>query len=57
MTDAFEDLFHMEADHRGVPALRYVLVPHPLGGLKPDAVRAKAEAAVDDLEAALLGGP
>lgn len=57
VTDAFEDLFHLEAEQRGVSALAYVLVPHPLGGLKPDAVRAKAAAAVDDLEAALLGGP
>ena len=55
VTDAFEDLFHLEADQRGVPGLHYVLVPHPLGGLKPDAVRAKAAAAVNDLEAALLG--
>jgi hypothetical protein len=38
-----------------MPALPFVIVPHPLGGIRPDAVRAKAVSAVDDLEAALLG--
>jgi hypothetical protein len=35
--------------------LIYLVVPHPLGGIKPPAVREKALAAVDQLEAALLG--
>lgn len=42
-TDAFEDLLRFEAEQRGMAALPYVIVPHPLGGLKPEAVRAKAE--------------
>ena len=54
-TDAFEDLLRLEAEQRGMPELTYLVVPHPLGGIKPDAVRAKALAAVAGLEAALLG--
>ena len=37
--------------------LTYIVVPHPLGGIRPDAVRAKARDAVDALESALLGRP
>ncbi|MFN0094422.1 MAG: hypothetical protein ACKVVT_06550 [Dehalococcoidia bacterium] len=46
MTDAFEDLFHLEAEQRGLPGLPYVVVPHPLGGIRGPAVREKALAAV-----------
>jgi hypothetical protein len=35
--------------------LTYLVVPHPLGGIRPDAVRSKAWDAVDELEALLLG--
>ncbi|MCA9284263.1 MAG: hypothetical protein KDA22_03545 [Phycisphaerales bacterium] len=55
-TTVFEDLLKLEAEQRGMPGLTYLLVEHPLGGIRPDAVRAKALAAVDALEAALLGG-
>jgi len=54
VTDAFEDLFHLEAEHRGLAALPCVLVDHPLGGLKPDEVVTKGTDAVEALEAALL---
>lgn len=54
-TDAFEDLLRLEAEQRGMPELTYLVVPHPLGGIKPDAVRTKALEAVPGLEAALLG--
>jgi hypothetical protein len=54
-TDAFEDLLKLEAEQRGMPDLVYLVIGHPLGGIRPDAVRAKAAAAVDDLEARLLG--
>lgn len=54
-TDAFEDLLKLEAEQRGMPGLVYLVIPHPLGGIRPDAVRQKARAAADDLEAALLG--
>ena len=54
-TDAFEDLLKLEAEQRGMADLAYIVVPHPLGGIKPAEVRVKALAAVDDLERALLG--
>ena len=52
-TDAFTDLLHLEAEQRGLPGLPHLSVPHPLGGLKPDAVRAKAEPVIDELLALL----
>lgn len=39
----------MEAEQRGMPSLSFLVVPHPLGGIRPDAVRLKAAAAVDGL--------
>ena len=54
-TDAFEDLLKLEAEQRGMADLVYLVIPHPLGGIKPPVVRAKAAAAVDALEQALLG--
>ncbi len=36
-----------------MPDLPHVLVPHPLGGVKEDAVRAKTVPVVDDLIDAL----
>ena len=57
VTDAFEDLFHLEAEQRGMASLPFVIVPHPLGGLKTDAVTAKAAAAADEVERALLSRP
>ena len=55
MTDAFIDLFALEAEQRGMPALPHVVIPHPLGGIHDDSVVAKAHAVRDDLAAALLG--
>jgi hypothetical protein len=54
VTDAFEDLFHLESEQRGMPGLAHVIVPHPLGGLRPDVVRRKGMAVVDDFERALM---
>lgn len=48
-TDAFEDLFLFEAEQRGLPELPYVVIPHPLGGLKPDAAKLKAPPVADKL--------
>jgi len=56
VTDAFEDLFRLEAEQRGAPGLAHVIIPHPLGGIQPEAVIARAEAATPDLRDALLGG-
>ncbi len=55
VTDAFEDLFQLEAEQRGAPDLPYVVIPHPLGGIQPAAVLALARDAVPALRAALLG--
>ncbi len=52
-TDAFVDLLLLEAEQRGMPDLPYIVVPHPIGGLQEGAVTEKAEAALDDLLAAL----
>lgn len=54
-TDAFLDLFKLEAQQRGLPELPYIVVPHPLGGIRPELVEGKARAAADDLMRALLG--
>lgn len=55
MTDAFEGLFKLEAEQRGAPELPYIVIPHPLGGIQPDAVEEKAREATAALRAALLG--
>lgn len=55
VTDAFEGLFKLEAEQRGAPGLPYIVIPHPLGGIQPDAVREKAIEATPALRAALLG--
>ena len=34
---------------KGLPYLPLVVVPHPLGGLGPDAVSAKADKAIDGI--------
>ena len=54
VTDAFEDLFHLEAEQRGMPDLSFFVVGHPIGGIRPAKVREKAAEAVDDALAALL---
>ena len=55
-TTAFEDLVRLEAQQRGLADLPYIVVPHPLGGIRPPAVEEKARAALDDLVDALMGG-
>lgn len=54
VTDAFEGLFKLEAEQRGAPDLPYIVVPHPLGGIQPDAVQEKAREAAPALLGALL---
>ena len=43
----------MEAEQRGLPLLHRLAVPHPIGGLKPPSVIAKAQPAVSELIAHL----
>ncbi len=55
-TTAFTDLLQLEAEQRGLPELDRLIVAHPLGGLRPERVRARIDDAVlDRLAAALLG--
>ena len=55
-TTAFTDLLQLEAEQRGLPELDRLIVAHPLGGLRPERVRARVDdAVVDRLESALLG--
>ncbi len=56
-TSAFTDLLQLEAEQRGLAELDRVIVPHPIGGLKPEAVRRKVDdAVVDQLLASLTAG-
>lgn len=41
-TDEFQSLGALECKARGMPDLPFVITAHPIGGLKPDQVRAKA---------------
>ena len=40
-----------------MPDLRYIVVPHPIGGIQHDAVAEKARASLPDLLAALTPEP
>jgi hypothetical protein len=42
-TDEFSQLGRHEAESLGMPALPLALVPHPLGGQKPEHIREKAD--------------
>jgi hypothetical protein len=56
-TDAFAALGRAAAEALGVPHVPLVTVPHPIGGVDPAAVRARAEAVVDEVLAALTVQP
>jgi hypothetical protein len=45
-TDEFSQLGRHEAESLGMPALPIALVPHPLGGQRPEHIREKAEKAI-----------
>ena len=47
-TDEFESLGRLESKARGMPDLPVAITKHPIGGLKPEQVRAKAEAMLAD---------
>ena len=49
----FREQFQLEAEHCGMPGMRFVFIEHPLGGISPAAVRAKAMKALPDMLAAL----
>lgn len=53
-TDAFEALLELEARQQGLPSLANIIVPHPIGGLKPEVVREKVTPEVVDRVLAAL---
>jgi hypothetical protein len=48
-TPVFIELLKLEAAQQGLPNLRYIVVPHPIGGMQPQAVVEKGRAAVEEL--------
>src|SRR5687767_9449959 len=56
-TDAFISLARAASLKYGLPHLAVATVPHPIGGLDPKLVEAKAETIVDDVLAALTRDP
>jgi hypothetical protein len=48
-TDEFTTLGRMQAQALRMPHLPIVVIPHPLGGLKPEEVRERAERAVEEI--------
>jgi hypothetical protein len=52
-TEPFVALAHQVADHYRLPSARIAVVTHPLGGVDADGVRARAEAAVEQVLALL----
>lgn len=48
-------MFLFEARQKGMPGLPYVVVPHPLGGVREDEIRRRGAASADAVLAALRG--
>lgn len=51
-TSAFIDLARSTMSGYGAPDMAFVVVPHPMGGIKLEEIQAKADAAFDDIVAA-----
>ena len=56
LTDAFESTAKEMAELWGVPDFRFVMMPHPLGSLSPDAIAQKANDLVAPVLALLREG-
>ncbi|MCH9047156.1 MAG: hypothetical protein IIA40_13760 [SAR324 cluster bacterium] len=52
-TDAFVGLAREESKNLGMPDLAIAIVEHPIGGLKPDQVAQRAQAALEPVISAL----
>jgi hypothetical protein len=48
-TTEFESLAREEARAQALPDARIAVVPHPIGGVSDDALRARADAVVDEV--------
>jgi hypothetical protein len=55
-TDEFLSLGRLESRSRGLADLDFAITQHPIGGLRPPAVLAKAEALVADVVRSLTDG-
>lgn len=55
-TDEFQALVELEAKARGMPELPLALTAHPIGGLRPPAVTAKAAGMVEGVVRAVTAG-
>ena len=53
-SSTFADAADVQANALGLPAVRRVLVPHPIQDATDDEMRAKADAVVDQVIAALI---
>lgn len=49
VTDAFDSTTREMAGLWGVPDFRFVMMPHPLASLTPEAIESRADALVDDV--------
>lgn len=56
ITDAFDATAREMAELWGVPEFRFVMMPHPLASLTPDAVERRAAELVDRVLALLRDG-
>jgi hypothetical protein len=54
-SSVFADAAAVQADALGLPEVRRVFVPHPIQDATDDEMRAKADAIVDQVVAALCG--
>jgi hypothetical protein len=52
-TYEFEQLAKLEAKNRGLADLPLALIPHPLGGIREDEVKKKAELVVETVRKAV----
>lgn len=52
-TSEFVFLGQAEAEALGMPGLPILVVPHPIGGINPEGVKARADAIVEEVVAAL----
>jgi hypothetical protein len=48
-TDRFKALAEAIRKSQGMPELNLVILPHPIGGLKEDEVKAKADSIIDKI--------
>jgi hypothetical protein len=56
VSDEFEKLFLLESEQQGMALLPYVVVPHPIGGVREAVAVAKARAAAPAFYRALTEG-